>query len=81
VDAASGLVSVNGLSGLFTGARPVVETVGLQTGPSTTFNGFSIADFGAIDVGNYVAAKGPLFSTTEGNVVGALEVRSLSVGN
>jgi hypothetical protein len=81
VDSASGLVSVNGLSGLFTGARQVVETVGVQTGPSTMYNGFSGVDFGAIDVGNYVAVKGPLFSTTEGNVVGSLEVRSVSVGN
>jgi len=81
VDAPSGLVSVNGLSGLFTGARPVVEAIGVQTGTSTTYNGFSVADFGAIDVGNYVAAKGPLFATAGGNVVGSVEVRSLNAGN
>ena len=50
-------------------------------GPTTMYDGFSVTDFGAIDAGNYVAAKGPLFATVGGNVVGSVEVRSLSAGN
>ncbi len=81
VDAASGVVSVNGLSGLFTGARPAVQTVSVQTGPSTTYDGFSVADFGAIAAGDFVVAKGPLFATAGGNAVGSSEVRARSLGN
>ncbi len=81
VDAASGFVSVNGLSGLFTGAQPIVQTISAQTGSSTMYDGFSSADFGAIAVGDFVATKGPLFGTTRGNVVGSVKVRSLNATN
>jgi hypothetical protein len=81
VDDATGVVTVNGLSGLFTGARPVVQAVGVQTGSITTYDGFSAADFGAIAVGEPLAAKGPLFPTTGGNVVASLVVRSRGAGN
>ena len=81
VNDATGLVTVNGLSGLFTGARPVVQTVGVQTGSSTTYNGFSAADLGAIGAGNFLAAKGPLFSTAGVNVVASVVVRARTAGN
>jgi hypothetical protein len=81
VNETTGLVTVNGLSGLFTGARPVVQTVGVQTGSSTIYDGFSVPDFGAVAPGNFMAAKGPLFSTTGGNVVASIKVRARSVGN
>jgi hypothetical protein len=81
VDASSGSVSVNGLSGLFTGARPVVQTMNVQTGSSTLYNGFSVDDFAAITAGDFVVVKGPLFATAGGNVVGAVQVRALTVGN
>ncbi len=81
VDAGSGLVTVNGLSGLFTGAKPVVQAMGVQTGTSTVYDGFSVSDFAGIGVGDFLSAKGPLFVTTGGNVLGGVTVRARSVGN
>lgn len=81
VDTGSGLVTVNGLSGLFTGAEPVVQAMGVQTGTSTVYEGFSVSDFSGIGVGDFLAAKGPLFVTSGGNVVGAVQVRARSAGN
>jgi hypothetical protein len=81
VDSGSGLVTVNGLSGLFTGAKPAVEAMGVQTGTSTVYDGFSVSDFAGIGVGDFLAAKGPLFVTSGGNVVGAVHVRARSIGN
>jgi hypothetical protein len=80
-DAGSGLVTVSGLSGLFTGAKPVVQAMGVQTGIGTVYDGFTVSDFAGIGVGDFLAAKGPLFVTTGGNVVGAVQVRARSVGN
>ena len=81
VDAVSGVVSLKGLSGLFMGAGPMAQAIGVQTGSSTTYDGFSAADFGAIAVGDLAVAKGPLFATAGGNVVGSVELLALSAGN
>jgi hypothetical protein len=81
VNGGSGLVAVNGLSGLFTGARPAVQTVGVQTDAATEYTGYSVGSFGALGAGDFVAAKGPLFSAGGVPTLGAVQVRARAVGN
>jgi hypothetical protein len=62
VDSGSVSLSMNGLSGLFTDARPLVQLMDVQTGTATTFSGFTSASLSAVTAGQFVVAKGPLFS-------------------
>jgi hypothetical protein len=81
VNASSGLVAMNGLSGLFTGARPVVQSVDVQTDAATEYTGYSVGSFSALGDGDFVAAKGPLFSAGGVPTVGAVQVRARTIGN
>ena len=81
VNSGTGLVMVNGLSGLFTGARPAVQQVGVQTDAATEYTGYSVGSFSALGAGDFVAAKGPLFNAGGVPTLGAVQVRARAVGN
>jgi hypothetical protein len=81
VNSGTGLVMVNGLSGLFTGARPAVQQVGVQTDAATEYTGYSVGSFSALGAGDFVAAKGPLFNAGGVPTLGAVQVRARVVGN
>ena len=81
VNDASGLAVVNGLSGLFTGATPVVQQVGVQTDSATEYTGYSVSSFSALGEGDFLAAKGPLFDAGGVPTIGAVQLHARSVGN
>ncbi len=84
VNSANSTLSINGLSGLHTGARPIVQQMDVQTGASTGFIGFSPASFSAVSDGQYVAAKGPLFNTVASSgypTISAIQLRKRAAGN
>jgi hypothetical protein len=83
VDTASASLDIDGLSGLFTGERPFIQQMGIQTGTATTFAGFSPASISGVSAGQFVAAKGPLFNDTTSTsaTLGAIELRTRSAGN
>jgi hypothetical protein len=83
VDSAAASLEVTGLSGLFTGSRPIIQQMEVQTGTSTMFTGFNSPSLSAVSVGQFVVAKGPLFYDTGSGaaVVGAVELRARAAGN
>ena len=83
VDTTLGSLEVTGLSGLFTGSRPVVQEMAVQTGMSTAFVGFNPSSLAAVSVGQFVAAKGPLFydSSNSAAVLAAVQLRARAAGN
>lgn len=83
VDTTLSSLEVTGLSGVFTGSRPVVQELGVQTGMSTAFVGFNPSSLAAVSVGQFVAAKGPLFydSSNSVAVLAAVQLRARTAGN
>jgi hypothetical protein len=83
VDATSASLSMNGLSGLFTGARPLVQLMDVQTGTATTFAGFTTASLSAVSAGQFVVAKGPLFGGASSGTptLAAIQVTTRGTGN
>jgi hypothetical protein len=81
VNAVSGLATVNGLSGLFTGERPAVQQVGVQTDAATEYTGFSVSSLSGLGAGDLLAAKGPLFKAGGVPTLGAVQVRARTLGN
>lgn len=83
VDSGSASLSVNGLSGLFTGARPLVQLMDVQTGTATTFSGFTSASLSAVTAGQFVVAKGPLFSGASSGTpdLAAIQLTTRTTGN
>jgi hypothetical protein len=84
VNAANSSLTINGLSGLLTGARPIVQQMGVQTAATTEFIGFSPASFSAVSAGQFVAAKGPLFNTVGSSgypTISAIQLRKRAAGN
>jgi hypothetical protein len=83
VDSGTASFSIDGLSGLFTGARPIVQLVDVQTGTATTFTGFTAAAVSAVTAGQFVVAKGPLFSGESSGTPGlaAVQVATRATGN
>jgi len=83
VDAGSASLSVTGLSGLFTGARPIVQLMDVQTSVLTTFNGFTTASLSAVTAGQFVVAKGPLFSGSSSGMpdLAATQLTTRATGN
>jgi hypothetical protein len=64
LDASDSSATLNALSGLFTDTQPLVEQVSVQAGSSTTYTGFSVTAFSALNTGALLSAKGLLFNTT-----------------
>jgi hypothetical protein len=83
VDTTQSSIEVTGLSGLFTGARPIIQQMAVQTGSSTNFVGFSSAALTAVNVGQFIAAKGPLFYDTNSatSILSAVQLRARTAGN
>jgi hypothetical protein len=83
VDTGDSSLDLDGLSGLFTGARPLIQQVNVQTGTSTTFVGFASSSLAAVTAGQFIAAKGPLLNTSSGGfpTVGAVELRARASGS
>lgn len=83
VATASASLDIDGLSGLFTGERPFIQQMGIQTGAATTFAGFNPASISGVSAGQFVAAKGPLFNdaASAAATLGAIELRTRSTGN
>jgi len=84
VNSATSTLSVNSLSGLFTGSRPVVQQMNLQTDATTAYVGFSASSFTALTKGQFFAAKGPLFNTIGSSgypTLSAIQIRARTTGN
>ena len=84
VNAADASLSINGLSGLLTGSRPVIQQMNVQTGTTTDFVGFSSASLSAVSDGQFVVAKGPLFNTVGSSgypTISAIQLRKRADGN
>jgi hypothetical protein len=83
VDTGTSSLEVTGLSGLFTGSRPIIQQVDVQTGTSTVFVGFSSSSVADVTVGQFIAAKGPLFNTsgTSDLTLSAMQLRGRTSGN
>jgi hypothetical protein len=83
VDTGDSSLEMDGLSGLLTGARPLIQQVNVQTGSSTTFVGFPSSSLAAVTTGQFIAAKGPLLNTTDGGfpTVGAIDLRERASGS
>ena len=83
VDLGSASLSMTGLSGLFTGARPLVQLMDVQTGTATTFSGFTSASLSAVTAGQFVVAKGPLFSGASSGTpdLAAIQLTTRTSGN
>lgn len=84
VDPGTASVTVNSLSGLFLWKPPVIQQMEIQTDSTTAFVGFPSASVNGLAVGQFVAAKGPLFNTT-GNggdpTISAIQLRERASGN
>jgi hypothetical protein len=84
VNSASSSLSINGLSGLLTGSRPIIQQMNVQTAATTEFIGFSPTSFSAVSDGQFIAAKGPLFNTVGSSgypTVSAIQLRKRDDGN
>jgi hypothetical protein len=84
VDSATSSLSINGLSGPLISSRPAIQQMDVQTAATTEFVGFSPASMSAVGVGQFVAAKGPLFNTM--GISGyptlcAIQLRERAAGN
>lgn len=84
IDTGTSSLSVNSLSGLFTWTPPAVQQMAIQTDATTDFVGFSSTSLNGLSVGQFVAAKGPLFNTTGSNgdpTISAIQLRKRASGN
>ncbi|MGA9671992.1 MAG: hypothetical protein WBQ94_22465, partial [Terracidiphilus sp.] len=84
VNAASSSLSMDSLSGLFTGSRPAIQQMEVQAGASTAFVGFGSASVSAVNEGQFVAAKGPLFNTVSSigyPTLSTIQLRERAAGN
>jgi hypothetical protein len=83
IDASNVSIEIDGLSGLLTGARPIMKQLQIDTGAETSFVGFSSDAFAAVEAGQFVATKGPLFAPAPGATasVGAIQIRKIATGN
>lgn len=84
VDTGTSSVAINSLSGLFTWSPPIVQQIDIQTDSSTVFVGFPSASINGLAVGQFVAAKGPLFNTTGSGgdpTISAIQLRERASGN
>jgi Domain of unknown function (DUF5666) len=55
--------ALNGLTGLWTASRPIVNQIDCQTGSNTEYENLSSASLGALSPGSVVAVKGLVFNT------------------
>ena len=84
VNSATSTLSINGLSGLFTGSRPIIQQMNVKADATTTYVGFTSSSFSALTTGKFISAKGPLFNTTGSSgypTIGAIQLRARTVGN
>jgi len=83
VDMSGAALEIDGLSGLFTGERPFIQLMDIQTGTATTFAGFAPDSISGVSAVQFIAAKGPLFNNTSGGsaTLSAIELRTRSTGN
>jgi len=54
---------INGLTGLWTGSRPIVNQIDCQAGSQTQYENLSSASLSALNVGTAVGVKGLVFNT------------------
>jgi hypothetical protein len=63
---------------LFNGLSPAIAQLQIQTGGTTSFVGYTTADFSSVSVGSVVRAKGPLFRAADSSssvpTIAALQV-------
>ena len=82
VDTGSASLTLTGLSGLFTGSRPLVQLVDVQTGSATTFVGLSPDSLAGLSAAQFIVAKGPLLNTSGSYpAVAATQITGRSSGN
>jgi hypothetical protein len=84
VDVTGASLELDGLSGLFLASHQGIQRIEIQTGSATAYVGFSSASVAAVNAGQFIAAKGPLFNTiaTLGYpTLGAVDVRVRASGN
>lgn len=84
VNSGASSVAINSLSGLFLWKPPIVQQLEIQTDATTAFVGFPSASINGLAVGQFVAAKGPLFNTTSSAgspTIGAIQLRERASGN
>jgi hypothetical protein len=83
VNPASASLTINGLSGLYSGSRPIAQQIDISTDASTEYFGDVSSSFSSLAVGQFVSVRGPLFNTilSQGQPsVAAVAVRSRSSG-
>ncbi|HEY5214080.1 MAG TPA: hypothetical protein VIJ38_13775 [Acidobacteriaceae bacterium] len=84
VNNATASLVINSLSGLFTGSRPAVQQMNVQTDADTAYVGCSPSSFTALATGQLLSAKGPCFntiSTSSVRTLSAIQIRARTVGN
>ena len=84
VNAGSSSVAINSLSGLFLWKPPLIQQMEIQADSTTAFVGFPSASISGLAVGQFVAAKGPLFNTTSSGgapTISAIQLRERVSGN
>ena len=76
VDTASGSLTMDGLTGVFSNAHTLIQEIGVQTGSSTDFVGLS--SLSAVTAGALIVAKGPLLNSVSTGypIVAATDVRA-----
>lgn len=81
VDAATSSLAIDGLSGLFMESRPIIQLLDIQAGSATNFVG--LTSVSALTTGQFIVAKGPLFSTTSSSypTLAAIQLGARTVGN
>lgn len=84
LNSASTSLMINGLSGLYSGSRPIVQQIGVSTDASTEYFGYSTASFSSLAAGQFISVRGPLFNTllSQGQPsIAAVTIRSRSSGS
>jgi hypothetical protein len=68
-------LTLDGLTGVFSSAGSLIQSIDVQTGSGTDFVGF--ASLSAVTAGQLLVAKGPLFNSpdTDTSVLAATDVR------
>jgi hypothetical protein len=66
VDAGAGSFALNGLTGLWTESRPVVNQIQCQTGMQTQYENLSSSSLASLSPGTAVGVKGLVFNTGAG---------------
>jgi hypothetical protein len=78
VNTAGASLELDGLTGSFLASQQGIQRIEVQTGATTSFVGFSSPSVAAVNAGQFVAAKGPLFNTIAGlgyPTLSAIDVR------